>query len=249
MSTLYLVGTPIGHLSDLSMRAIEVLKSVDLIACEHPMHTKKLLHHYHILTPTTPYHQHNEASQASHLTQALLAGQSIALVSDAGLPNMSDPGLTLVQNACMQGLKVQTIPGACAATTALIASGLPTIPHFFGGFLPPKSKQRCDALRTYASLKATLVFYEAPHRIHATLTDAHHVLGARPACLARELTKQYETYYRDDLAALATLTATPMKGEMVLMIAGATTTDANEADIRTTLAHIQEHTSSKQPSP
>src|ERR1700688_820696 len=176
---LYLVGTPIGNLEDITYRALRILREVDLIACEDTRHTRKLLDHYGISKPLTSYHEHNEASRAQELVEKLLAGASVALVSDAGMPLVSDPGYRVVAAAIAAGVPVIPIPGPSAVVAALAASGLPTDSFYFGGFLPAKSGQRARALEAVRDNSATLIFYEAPHRILATLADVERVLGPR----------------------------------------------------------------------
>jgi 16S rRNA (cytidine1402-2'-O)-methyltransferase len=220
MSTLYLVATPIGHLDDVTHRALKVLSSVTYIACEHPHHSQKLLKHYGITTPCIRYHQHNEQEKLTTIVADLKAGKSIALISDAGCPNFSDPGLLLVQEVQKAGLSVVPIPGPNAANTALISSGLPPHPHYFYGFLPAKTKERQDVLQDLSHLSATLVFYEAPHRLKASLKDCLAILGNREACLARELTKQYETIWRTSLQTLFDHADDHARGEMVVLIRG-----------------------------
>jgi|SRR5215472_10100687 len=217
--TLFVLATPIGNLEDITHRAVRVLGEVDLIACEDTRHTRKLLHHYGIGTPTISYHEHNERERAVELLAKLRAGLNLALVSDAGTPAISDPGLRLVRLSIDGGVKVVSVPGPSALVTALVASGLATDAFFFGGFLPPRSAARRARLAELASVPATLVFYEAPHRLAASLRDAHEVLGERQAALARELTKLHEEIIRDRLGALAErFKTTAARGEFVLLI-------------------------------
>jgi 16S rRNA (cytidine1402-2'-O)-methyltransferase len=218
--TLYLVSTPIGNLEDVTRRALRVLTEADLIACEDTRHTRKLLDHYGIKTKTISYHEHNERERADELAARLAAGESIALVSDAGTPNISDPGFRLVRAAITCGASVVPIPGATALVAALTASGLPTDEFYFGGFLPARTTQRRAKLSQLRSLPATLVFYEAPHRISATLHDAREVLGERDATVARELTKLHEEIGRGRLSELAEKFSGEhaARGEMVVVI-------------------------------
>lgn len=220
---LYLVATPIGNLKDISFRAVEVLKSVDLIACEDTRHTRKLLNAYEISAKLISYHEHNEAERAEELSGLLLEGKSIAVVSDAGTPGINDPGFRLVQKCVELGIPVVPIPGAAAFVNAAIASGVPTDSLFFGGFLPARTGERKKRLRELADVPATLVFYETPHRIAAALRDALDVLGDREAALARELTKLHEEFVRDTLSQLVDKYSneTP-RGEYVLVIARTT---------------------------
>jgi 16S rRNA (cytidine1402-2'-O)-methyltransferase len=218
--TLYLVSTPIGNLEDVTRRALRVLAEADLIACEDTRHTRKLLDHYGIKTKTISYHEHNERERTDELAARLAAGESIALVSDAGTPNISDPGFRLVRAAITCGASVVPIPGATALVAALIASGLPTDEFYFGGFLPARTTQRRAKLSQLRSFPATLIFYEAPHRIAETLRDAREVLGERNAAVARELTKLHEEIARGRLSELAEKFSGEhaARGEMVVVI-------------------------------
>ena len=221
--TLFIVSTPIGNLEDITQRSLRILREVDVIACEDTRHTRKLLNHFGIDTKTISYHEHNEADRAIELCGMLSAGKSVALASDAGTPLMSDPGFRIVNSAIEKGINVVPIPGATAFVAALSASGLPSDQFLFAGFLPPRSNPRKAKLEELRGLNATLVFYEAPHRILATLRDARDVLGNRRAVVARELTKLHEEFVRGMLDVLAGAFADPMKarGEIVLMISGA----------------------------
>lgn len=218
--TLYLVSTPIGNLEDITHRAVRLLGEVDIIACEDTRHTRKLLNHYGIETKTVSYHEHNERQRAEELLDLLRSGSNIAIVSDAGTPGISDPGFRVVQAAIKQELRVVPLPGPTALITALIASGLATDEFFFGGFLPARSGQRRARLADVASIPATLIFYEAPHRIAATLKDARDVLGERKAVVARELTKIHEEISRGCLSELVERfsSSESARGEIVLMI-------------------------------
>jgi len=219
-ATLYLVATPIGNLEDVTYRAVRLLREAGLIACEDTRQTRKLLDHYDIRTPTISYHEHNEAQRAEELLGKLLAGITVALVSDAGTPLVSDPGYRLVARAVEEGIRVEPVPGSSAILAALTASGLPTDQFHFGGFLPAKSGQRRKALERLKDEAATLVFYEAPHRILAALEDVAAVLGARSAVVAREVTKLHEEFLRGTPAELKqTLEARPsIKGEITLLV-------------------------------
>jgi len=217
--TLYLVATPIGNLKDITLRALDVLREVDLIACEDTRHTQKLLNHFAIKNKTISYHDHNEGTRAPELIARLLNGDSIAVVSDAGTPAIADPGFRLVQTAVEAGIDVVPIPGAVAFVTAVAASGLSTDSIYFGGFLPARKGDRQKRLRECAEIPATLVFYEAPHRIAKSLLDCAEVLGDRKAAVARELTKLHEEIARGSLTELARrFTGSPTKGEIVLII-------------------------------
>jgi len=219
--TLYLVATPIGNLKDISQRALETLHGVDLIACEDTRHTSKLLNAYGIKKKLVSYHEHNEASRAVELSRRLLNGESVALVSDAGTPAISDPGYRLVQKAQEIGVLVVPIPGPVAFVNAAIVSGLPTNSLFFGGFLPSRKGERRKCLHATAAIPATLVFYESPHRLAKALADCAEVLGPRNAAVVRELTKLHEEVVTGTLTELAEKYASAdTKGEIVLVIAG-----------------------------
>ena len=217
---LYLVATPIGNLEDLSFRAVRILKEADLVACEDTRQTRKLLDHYGLRKPAVSYHEHNEAARTPELIARLKEGAAIALVSDAGMPLVSDPGYRLVRAAIAEGVPVEPIPGACAAITALAASGLPTDAFHFAGFLPPKPGQRRKALEGLQDEDATLVFYEAPHRILETLAAIQEVLGPRPVVLARELTKVHQEFLRGTAGEIAATLAgrDAIKGEITLLV-------------------------------
>ncbi|HEY0546900.1 MAG TPA: 16S rRNA (cytidine(1402)-2'-O)-methyltransferase [Pyrinomonadaceae bacterium] len=219
--TLYLVATPIGNLLDITERALRVLREVELVACEDTRHTGALLNHYNIKTKLVSYHEHNERERAEELGRLLETGASIALVSDAGTPGISDPGFRLVNAARERGARVVPVPGATAFVAALIASGLPTDQFFFGGFLPARSSQRRARLEEVRAIPATLVFYEAPHRIASALRDAREALGEREAAVARELTKLHEEVVRGRLSELALRfdsASQGARGEMVIVI-------------------------------
>jgi 16S rRNA (cytidine1402-2'-O)-methyltransferase len=221
------VATPIGNLGDLSPRATETLNTVNTIACEDTRVTGGLLHRFGISTPMAAYHEHNAERMRPQVLARLLAGESFALVSDAGTPLISDPGYKLVKDCVESGISVVPIPGPSAPVTALMAAGLPTDRFYFGGFLPVKTKARRDALGDVANLKATLVFFESPHRISATLADMTAVLGEREAAVGRELTKMHEEFRRGRLNDLAQhYSNTPTKGEIVIVVTGAPETDA-----------------------
>ncbi len=222
--TLFIVPTPIGNLGDITQRALDVLNSVDIIAAEDTRHTGKLLSHFNIQTRTFALHDHNEQQKAQVLVDKLLAGESIALVSDAGTPLISDPGYHLVSQCRQAGVKVVPLPGACAVITALSASGLPSDRFSFEGFLPAKSKGRKDKFMEIAKAERTCIFYESPHRITESLADMLEVLGPeREVVLARELTKTYETIQGLPLGELVEWIEEDenrKRGEMVLLIHG-----------------------------
>jgi len=223
--TLYIVATPIGNLADISQRALDILTSVDVIACEDTRHTKKLLSAYTISNRTLSLHDHNERQKQEYVASLLKEGKNIALVSDAGTPLISDPGFHLVRHCRELGLAVSPIPGACAAISALSVAGLPTDRFTFEGFLPSKSGARKAVLAGIESEPRTMVFYDAPRRAIDTVADIVEVLGGeRSVVIARELTKTFETIYADSAEnILAWLSQDPnqLKGEMVLIIEGA----------------------------
>jgi 16S rRNA (cytidine1402-2'-O)-methyltransferase len=216
---LYLVATPIGNLEDITLRALRILKEVDQIACEDTRHSQKLLTHYNIQKPLVSYHEHNEMTRAPELVLAMEEGAQIALVSDAGMPLVSDPGYRLVTLSLRHRLPVIPIPGPSALLAALSASGLPNEEFLFAGFLPARGGERRRALERLRIEDRTIILYEAPHRIEETLSDAREVLGDRPACLAREVTKLHEEFRRGTLSELAaSLSEKPARGEITLLI-------------------------------
>lgn len=222
MGTLYIVGTPIGNLGDFSPRAAQVLRSVDFIAAEDTRVTLKLLNHFEIRNTLISYHEHNAAARGPELLGRLMNGENGAIVTDAGMPCISDPGEGLVALCHENGVKIATVPGPTAAMTALAAGGLPTGKFLFEGFLPIKKGERDAALQAIARLPHTLIFYEAPHRLRQTLAALLEGLGDRPVALCRELTKLHEEVVRTTLAeAVTRYTETPPKGEFVLIVAGA----------------------------
>ncbi len=229
---LYLVASPIGNLEDITFRAVRVLKECDLIACEDTRHTRTLLNHYGIDKPLVSYHDHNEATRSSELIARLLDGASVALVSDAGTPLVADPGYRVVNAAVAAGIPVQSIPGPAALITALAGSGLPTDAFRFIGFLPARSGQRGAVLETLRAEQATVICYEAPHRILDTLADIDRVLGARPVVVGRELTKTHEEFLRGTaLEILEILNArNSVKGEITLLIGKAGKKEAQSSD-------------------
>jgi 16S rRNA (cytidine1402-2'-O)-methyltransferase len=231
--TLYLVGTPIGNLDDISFRAVSVLKEVSLIAAEDTRQTRKLLNHFQISTRLFSYHEHNKERSGAAILSRLQEGDSVALVSDAGLPAISDPGAELVEEAARQEISVVPIPGPNAALSALIASGLPTDRFTFLGFLPREKKKAAAVLEQWRRHPATVIFYEAPHRVIATLQLFHSIWGDRRIVLARELTKRYEEFVRGGVAdCIAYLEITPPLGEYCLIVEGASEEEAGggEAD-------------------
>lgn len=217
--TLFLVATPIGNLQDISFRAVETLKTVDLIACEDTRHTRKLLTHFGIKNKLVSYHEHNEIQRAEDFAELLENGKSIAVVSDAGTPGIADPGFRLVHKAREIGAKIVPIPGAVAFVNALIVSGLPTDSFFFGGFLPSKKSERQNRLSEVKTIQATLCFYETPHRIAKSLADCYEILGNRKAVVAREITKLHEDIVHGNLEDLQKqFSEKQTKGEIVLII-------------------------------
>jgi 16S rRNA (cytidine1402-2'-O)-methyltransferase len=215
--TLYLVATPIGNLEDISLRALRVLREVDIIACEDTRHTRKLLARYEIAKPAVSYHEHNERERATELIRKLEGGINIALVSDAGTPLVSDPGYRLVGEAIERDIAVVPIPGPSAFVAALSASGLPSDEFTFAGFLPAKRAARRARLAELAQRKSTLIFYEAPHRIKETINDAREVFGDRQSVIARELTKLHEQFIRGPLSKIE-INEGEARGEIVLLI-------------------------------
>lgn len=221
--TLYIVGTPIGNLGDMTFRAVQVLQQVSLIAAEDTRHTGKLLHHFQVSTPQISYHEHNRISRLPELLERLRQGNAIALVTDAGMPGISDPGYDLVKACAEAGLPVVPIPGVTAAITALSASGLPTDQFVFVGFLPAKGQERRDRLDTLPIERRTLIVYESPYRLRQTLQDFAAWLGkTRKITIARELTKLHEEFWRGTVAEAIALYATrEPQGEFTLVVAGA----------------------------
>lgn len=217
---LFIVATPIGNLEDITQRALRVLTEVDLIACEDTRRTRVLLNHFGIKTKTISYHEHNERERTEQICKLLVSGKDVALVSDAGTPLINDPGFRLINAAIELNLQIVPIPGPTALVSALVASGLPPDQFLFAGFLPARANARRAKLEELRAITATLVFYEAPHRIAATLADALGVLGNRPAAVARELTKMHEEIARGSLQELMERFDKSARGEMVLLISG-----------------------------
>jgi 16S rRNA (cytidine1402-2'-O)-methyltransferase len=219
--TLYLVGTPIGNLEDITLRALRVLKEVDVIACEDTRQTQKLLNHYAISTRTTSYHEHNEMTRSAELVKEMQEGASVALVTDAGMPGISDPGYRLIALTIRHRVPVVPIPGASAFLAALVASGLPTDSFRFGGFLPAKRGERRAALEAVKNSPRTQVFYEAPHRVVEALSDVCEVLGNdRHVVIAREVTKLHEEFLRGRAGEVLEILKSRelVKGEITLLI-------------------------------
>lgn len=220
--TLYIVATPIGNLEDMTFRAVRTLQEADLIAAEDTRHSRKLLVHFGITTPLTSYYDHNQTLKGERILQALLEGRQVALISDAGTPCISDPGYQLVRDALAAGIPVVPIPGACAAIAALSAAGLPTNSFTFAGFPPNKEGKRRSFLASLATAQGTLVLYEAPHRLAATLADIAAVLGERRVVIGRELTKLHEEFLHGTAGAVREQVQDGReRGEVVLLIATA----------------------------
>jgi 16S rRNA (cytidine1402-2'-O)-methyltransferase len=216
---LYLIGTPIGNLEDITLRALRILREVDQIACEDTRHTQILLNHYEIRKATVSYHEHNEMTRAPELLIALEQGAQIALVSDAGMPLVSDPGFRLVTLCLRHQIPVIPVPGPSALLAALTASGLPNEEFLFAGFLPARSGERRRALERLRIEDRTIILYEAPHRLQESLNEMQEILGDRPACLAREVTKLHEEFRRGKLSELAaSLEERPARGEITLVV-------------------------------
>ena len=228
---LYVVATPIGNLEDITLRALRVLKEVDLIACEDTRHTAKLLSHFGISKQRESFHEHNEAARTPRLLEFLRGGKNVALVSDAGTPLISDPGYRLVARCREEGIEVAPIPGPAAAVAALTGSGLPTDSFFFGGFLPARKEARKRRLEEIASVPATLVLFESPHRLLASLEDMVSVLGSRQMCLVREITKIHEEWLSGDLPEVLDVLKGRgrIQGEITLVVdRGASPAEAGE---------------------
>jgi len=234
-ASLYIVATPVGNLGDMVPRAVEVLQTVNRIVAEDTRHSKRLLQHFNVQTPLQAFHDHSSVREAEALIQHLLAGESVALISDAGTPLISDPGYPLVSLAHQHGVPVVPIPGACAAIAALSASGLPADHFWFEGFLPVKSTARQQRLAELGGMAATLVFYEAPHRIVELFADLLEVLGAeRRCCMARELTKQFETIRSGSVAEIKVFIESDpnqQRGEFVVLIAPQSKAITAELDV------------------
>ncbi len=230
--TLYLVGTPIGNLGDMTMRGIQTLTDVDIIAAEDTRHTGKLLHHFQIKTPQISYHEHNEQQRIPEAIELLQSGKSIALVTDAGMPGISDPGYNLVCACVAAGIRVVPIPGVTAVITAVSAAGLPTDRFVFEGFLPAKGQERRDRLESVRGESRTLVYYESPHRLRQTLADFAATFGSdRQIVLARELTKLHEEFWRGEIGgAIEYYTQIEPQGEYAIVLAGAAVSQVTLSD-------------------
>jgi len=226
---LYICGTPIGNLEDITLRALKILKKVKLIAAEDTRHTKKLLNHYQINTKVSSYYEYNKFKKAPYLVEILKNGQDIALVSDAGMPGISDPGYVLVNLALKNNIKIIPVPGVSALLTALVVSGLPTDKFVFEGFLPRKIKERKRYFRSIENEERTVIFYETPHRLKRALKDMLEIWGNREIVIARELTKKYEEIIRGKLSQILTEISTmEIKGEITLVVQGGTKKKGND---------------------
>lgn len=238
--TLYLCATPIGNLEDMTPRALRMLQEADLIAAEDTRHTLQLLNHFGIKGHLIRYDEHSKEKQGAYLLEELLAGKNIALVSDAGFPGIADPGEALAKEAIAAGVRVVPVPGANAALCALIASGLPAYPFFFGGFLPKSKKNRREQLEQWKYIPATMILYEAPHRIEEVLEDILESWGDRPICAARELTKLHEEFYRGTISScLAWLAEKGARGEFCLIIGASTEEKPSEEEAMEPLDEVR----------
>jgi 16S rRNA (cytidine1402-2'-O)-methyltransferase len=238
--SLFIVATPIGNLGDVTFRAVEVLKSVSVVVAEDTRHSRPLLTHLGVETPMSAYHEHNEARESPRLVARMLGGESIALISDAGTPLLSDPGARLVAAAVAAGVRVVPIPGASALLAAIVASGISAEQFTFIGFLPRKGGERDAMLRSIARSAFTTVVYESPQRVEATLADLIAVgCGDRAAALARELTKRFEEIRRGTVASLHAGVADGVRGEVVLVVAGAAERPASDAEARDTVSRMR----------
>ena len=238
---LYICPTPIGNLEDITLRTLRILGQADLIACEDTRHSLKLLNHYEIKKPLTSYHEHNVKEKGPTLIYKLLEGQNIALITDAGMPGISDPGEDIIKMAIEEGIEVVGLPGPSASITALVVSGLSTDKFVFEGFMPSKKRDRVKALEVLAEEKRTIIFYESPHRLIDTLNDMLEKLGNRKIAIVRELTKLHEEIYRGDfIGAISKFESTPIKGEFVIIVEGNTEVQEITVDIQKELKkHIE----------
>ncbi|WP_404450789.1 16S rRNA (cytidine(1402)-2'-O)-methyltransferase [Virgibacillus necropolis] len=240
--TAYIVPTPIGNLEDITYRALKVLQSASLIAAEDTRNTKKLLTHFEITTSLISYHEHNKESRGEQLLNRLENGESIAFVSDAGMPGISDPGYEMVQSAIAESIPVVVLPGANAALCALVGSGLPTSEFLFYGFLPRKKKDKLKELERMKSLTATLLFYESPHRLKETVSAIHEQLGDRQLTLARELTKRFEEYIRGSISEIMEwIEQTQLKGEFCIVVEGSEDTPLSQEALWWSHLSVLEH--------
>ena len=238
---LFLCATPIGNLADVTLRLIEVLKNTDIIAAEDTLHSKKLLSYLGLQKKLLSYHEHNKEKRGPEIIRILLAGQDVALLSDAGYPGIADPGEQLVALAVAEGIEIVPLPGANAALTAIVASGLATTPFFFGGFLPKTQKNRREKLRMWQQIPATIILYEAPHRIKQVLAEIQTAWGNRQIVLARELTKVYEEFFRGTISESRTwLEEKPPRGEFTIVIGQAAFEQVQEQGKMPAMAKLKE---------
>lgn len=245
---LYICPTPIGNLEDITLRTLRILGEVDIIAAEDTRHSLRLLNHYEIKKPLTSYHEHNIREKGPELIQRLLDGKNIALISDAGMPGISDPGEDLIKLAIEEGIQVIGLPGPTASITALVVSGLTTDKFVFEGFLPSKKKDRVGALKTLVEEKRTIIFYESPHRVLNSLEDMLNTLGNRKIAIGRELTKHYEEIFRGNFeTAIQRFSEDQVKGEFVIVVEGNKEIIVVEVDIEQELIkHIESGLSKKE---
>jgi len=237
---LCVVGTPIGNLEDITLRALNTLRNSDLVACEDTRRTQKLLNHYEIRTPTVSYHEHNEMTRAPELVLQMEQGSVISLVSDAGTPVLSDPGFRLVHLAIRHKIPVVPVPGPSALVAALTAAGLPMNEFFFAGFLPARQSARRKALAALAGFEKTIVFYESPHRIADSLQDIHDILGEREVAIAREVTKIHEEFLRGTVAEIRELLMKePVKGELTVVVGPGSAPQAGAGDGASVQAEVE----------
>lgn len=238
-ATLYIIATPIGNLEDITYRAVRILGEVDLIAAEDTRHSLKLLSHFGISKPLTSYFDHNQQFKGERILNALRKGKSVALISDAGTPCISDPGFQLVRDAVAEGIAVVPVPGACAAIAALSASGLPTDAFTFAGFPPSRQGKRRTFLTGISALPGTLVLYEAPHRLLETLSDIREVMGVRQVIVARELTKMFEECIRGSVSeVIETVSQGIVRGEVVILIAAGKITHQEAEPLEDVLSRL-----------
>ncbi|WP_070121567.1 16S rRNA (cytidine(1402)-2'-O)-methyltransferase [Bacillus marinisedimentorum] len=244
---LYLVPTPIGNLEDMTYRAVKVLQDADLIAAEDTRHTRKLCNAFEITAPVVSYHEHNKEKSGIRLIQDIQEGKTVALVSDAGMPSISDPGFELVQAALQEQMPVIPLPGANAALTALIASGLKPQPFYFFGFLNRNKKERREQLKRLSKMEDTIIFYEAPHRLKNTLLDIEKVLGSRRIVLSRELTKKFEEFIRGTVQeALEWVNQNEVRGEFCVLVEGGEKSNGEEPawwDALSVIEHVEHYLS------
>lgn len=230
---LYICPTPIGNLEDITLRTLRILREVDIIACEDTRHSLRLLNHYEIKKPLTSYHEHNIREKGPELVQKLIEGNNIAIITDAGMPGISDPGQDLIKLAIEEDIEVVALPGPTASITALVVSGLNTDKFVFEGFLPSKKKDRVKALEALADEKRTIIFYESPHRVISSMEDMVEILGNRKIAVCRELTKHYEEILRGSFeTALERFNQSEIKGEFVIIVEGNTEVEKIDVNIQ-----------------